>query len=70
VVTAKEDFLQSILDLRFKTPQSPQKSMRYIPSSPDGFADYFNRKVPGAYRQLSPKDVEVMTEFGLIGHYC
>jgi len=36
---------------------------------PDRFAEWFNRVVPGAYRQITVQDVQDMTESGLIGRY-
>jgi len=38
-------------------------------SNPQKFADLFNAKVPGAYRQISADDVRHMTTCGLIVRY-
>ena len=38
-------------------------------TNPQKFADLFNAKVPGAYRQISTDDVKDMTNCGLIGKY-
>jgi hypothetical protein len=40
--------------------------MEQIITSPEKFANYFNRKVPGAYRQLTTGDAKLLTECGLI----
>ena len=42
--------------------------MKHI-TTPERFADYFNAKVPGAYRQITTEDVRDMTSCGLIGKY-
>ena len=36
---------------------------------PDKFADFFNAKVPGAYRQITVDDVRDMVTCGLIGKF-
>lgn len=36
---------------------------------PDKFADFFNAKVPGAYRQITVDDVRDMVDCGLIGKF-
>ena len=41
---------------------------RYIVRAED-FADLFNAKVPGAYRQVTADDIRLLTQFGLIGRY-
>ncbi|MBA7612802.1 hypothetical protein ES703_20042 [subsurface metagenome] len=33
------------------------------------FADLFNAKLPGAYRQITAQDIKDMTDCGLIGKY-
>jgi hypothetical protein len=38
-------------------------------TSPDKFAEEFNRVVPGAYRRITTQDVLDMTNCGLIGKY-
>lgn len=38
-------------------------------TNPQKFADLFNAKVPGAYRQVSADDIRDMTTCGLIGRY-
>jgi hypothetical protein len=38
-------------------------------TSPDKFADCFNAKVPGAYRQITAHDVKDLAACGLIGRY-
>lgn len=38
-------------------------------TSPRQFADWFNRVVPGVYRQMTVDDVRDMTTSGLIGRY-
>lgn len=40
-----------------------------IITSPAKFADWFNDKYPGAYRQISTQDVKDMTDCGLIHLY-
>jgi hypothetical protein len=41
---------------------------RYIVRAED-FADLFNAKVTGAYRQVTADDIRLLTQFGLIGRY-
>ena len=36
---------------------------------PEGFAAWFTRVMPGAYRQVSADDIRDMTACGLIGRY-
>lgn len=43
--------------------------MRQPIVSPDKFLEWFNSKVPGAYRKITNQDVRDMTECGLIGRY-
>jgi len=38
-------------------------------TNPQKFADLFNAKVPGAYRQVSADDIRDMTTCGLIARY-
>ena len=38
-------------------------------TSPDKFADLFNIKVPGAYREITASDIRDMTTCGIIGRY-
>ena len=41
-------------------------------TSPDKFAQWFNTKVPGAYREVTPDDIRLLTECGVIkrhGYY-
>ena len=38
-------------------------------NSPKEFADWFNKKYPGAYRPITAVDVRNLTECGLIGRY-
>lgn len=38
-------------------------------TNPQKFADFFNAKVPGAYRKVSADDIRDMTTCGLIGRY-
>lgn len=40
--------------------------MNQLITSPEKFADYFNRKVPGAYRHITNKDVRLLTDCGLL----
>ena len=42
--------------------------MKHI-TTPDRFADWFNAKAPGAYRQVTTEDIRDMTSCGLIGKY-
>ena len=37
--------------------------------SPIEFADWFNKKYPGAYRPITAVDVRELTKCGLIAHY-
>ena len=41
---------------------------RYIVRA-EGFADLFNAKVPGAYRQVTADDIRLLTQCGLVGRY-
>ena len=41
---------------------------RFIVRAED-FANLFNAKVPGAYRQVTADDIRLLTQFGLIGRY-
>ena len=43
--------------------------MTQLITSPDKFADLFNAKVPGAYRQVMANDIRLLTQCGLIGRY-
>ena len=43
--------------------------MRRLIVRPEDFADLFNAKVPGAYRQVTADDIRLLTQFGLIGRY-
>ena len=43
--------------------------MRQPILSPDKFAEWFSRVVPGAYRKITVQDVRDMTECRLIGRY-
>lgn len=43
--------------------------MRRPALRPNRFAVWFNRVVPGAYRQITAEDVLDMTQCGLIGRY-
>jgi len=36
---------------------------------PEDFAEWFNKAIPGAYRQITAEDVRDMTTCGLIGRY-
>ncbi len=38
-------------------------------TDPTAFANWFNMKVPGAYRKITADDVCIITECGLIGKY-
>lgn len=38
-------------------------------TSPEKFAIWFNRSVPGAYRQITVEDARLMSQCGLIGRY-
>jgi hypothetical protein len=38
-------------------------------SSPEKFADWYNVKIPDAYRKITADDVRLMTECKLIGRY-
>ena len=40
--------------------------MNQLITSSEKFADYFNRKVPGAYRHITNKDVRLLTDCGLL----
>ena len=41
---------------------------RFIVRAED-FADLFNAKVPGAYRQVTADDIRLLTQCGLVGRY-
>lgn len=43
--------------------------MAQLITSPGKFADFFNAKVPGAYRQVTADDIRGLTSCGLIGKY-
>ena len=43
--------------------------MKPFSTSPDRFAEYFNKTVPGAYRQISSQDIRDMTDCALIKRY-
>jgi len=40
-----------------------------IITSPERFADWFNTKVPGTYRDITPSDIRLLSECGLIKRY-
>jgi len=43
--------------------------MQLTTSNPGKFADLFNSKVPGAYREVTAQDVRDLTQCGLIKRY-
>ena len=43
--------------------------MRQPVLDPNRFAEWFNEKVPGAYRKLTTQDAQDLAEVGLIGKY-
>jgi hypothetical protein len=43
--------------------------VRIYTASPERFAEYFNKRMPGAYRQIGAQDVRDMTECGLVKRY-
>ena len=43
--------------------------MRELTSSPARFARDFNATVPGAYRRMTPEDIRVLSDCGLVGRY-
>lgn len=38
-------------------------------TKPEAFAEWFNEKIPDAYREITSDDVRLMTECKLIGRY-
>ena len=43
--------------------------MELLVTSPEKFAAWFSKVVPGAYRQITADDTRLLTEIGLIGRY-